>query len=289
MTRNKPTNVPASVRARLLKLARQRGDRFQDVLLRYGAERLLDRLSRSTYRERFILKGAMLFAVWAGAPHRATRDADLLGVGGMSAGDAVPAFREIAAMPADPDDGLLFDLDSLAAEDIREENVYGGVRITVTATLDGARIPLQVDFAFGEAVVPPPETIALPTLLDFPPIRLRGYPPEVTLAEKFEAMVKLGLANSRMKDYYDVWYLATHRRFEPARLRQAVRATFKRRGTALPTDTPDGLSDEFGADPERERMWRAFLERAAVPSGERGTLRAAVSVIRPFLMSSANA
>jgi hypothetical protein len=192
-------------------------------------------------------------------------------------------------MPADPDDGLVFDLKSLESEEIREENAYGGVRITLTANLDGARIPLQVDVAFGEAVVPPPEAIELPTLLDFPPIRLRGYPPEVTIAEKFEAMVTLGLANSRMKDYYDVWYLATHMRLEPARLHQAVRATFARRGTALPVEAPDGLSDVFGTDTERERMWQAFLERAAVPPAQRGTLAAAVSVIRPFLMRTVNA
>lgn len=289
MKRKQPTNVPASVRTRLLKLARERGDRFQDILVRYGTERLLDRLSRSRYRERFLLKGAILFAVWAGAPHRATRDADLLGLGGTSPTDALRAFREIAAMPADPADGLVFDLDSLDAEDIREENVYGGVRITLAASLDRANIPLQVDFAFGEAVVPPPEVIELPTLLDFPPIRLRGYPPEVTIAEKFEAMVKLGLANSRMKDYYDVWYLATHRRFDAERLRQAVRATFARRGTPLPVETPDGLTEEFGADTERERMWQAFLERSAVPSRDRGTLAAAVSAIRPFLMGIVNA
>lgn len=276
------------MRARLLQLARQRGDRFNDVLVRYGTERLLDRLSRSKYKDRFLLKGAMLFAVWAGAPHRATRDADLLGTAAMTPADAERAIREIAAIP-NPADGLAFDLESIRALDIREENEYGGVRITLNASLDGARISLQVDLAFGEAVVPPPETVELPTLLEFPPIQLRAYPPEVTIAEKFEAMVKLGLANSRMKDYYDVWYLAKHRRFDPKRLKRAARATFTRRGTVLPTETPDGLSDAFGADTEREGMWRAFLERASIPPAERPTLVAVVGTIRLFLMAIADA
>jgi len=285
VSRDHPTNVAASVRTRLLNLARRRGDRFQDVLVRYGTERLLSRLSQSAHRDRFLLKGAILFAAWAGAPHRATRDADLLGVGDTSPADTARVFRDVAATPSEPDDGLIFDLESISAEDIREANAYGGVRLTLRASLDGARIPLQVDLAFGEAVVPPPETVDLPALLDFPPIRLRSYPPEVTIAEKFEAMVKLGMANSRMKDYYDVWYLATHRDFASARLAQAVSATFARRGTPIPTTVPDGLSDEFAADAERERMWRAFLERADVPSTDRHTLTATVRVVRPFLMN----
>ncbi|MGH2349087.1 MAG: nucleotidyl transferase AbiEii/AbiGii toxin family protein [bacterium] len=287
MSRDPPTNVGASVRARLLNLARRRGGRMQDLLVRFGTERLLDRLSRSSYRDHFLLKGAILFAAWAGAPHRATRDADLLGVGDASAMDIAAVFRKVAAMPTDTDDGLVYDLESIKTEEIREDNTYGGVRVTLRASLHGAIIPLQVDLAFGEAVLPPPETVELPSLLDFPPIRLRSYPPEVTIAEKFEAMVKLGLANSRMKDYYDVWYLASHRRFEGERLRQAVRATFERRGTTVPTQPPAGLSDAFAVDPAREAAWRAFLDRAAVPVGERSSLAAAVRVIRPFLMDIA--
>jgi hypothetical protein len=262
---------------------------MQDLLVRYGTERLLDRLSRSSYRDRFLLKGAILFAAWGGAPHRATRDADLLGVTDASPTEVARIIREVAALSSDPDDGLTYDLESVDAEEIREDNTYGGVRVTLRASLHGAIIPLQVDVAFGEAVVPPPETVDLPTLLDFPPIRLRSYPPEVTIAEKFEAMVKLGMANSRMKDYYDVWYLATHRQFDPERLRQAVRATFARRGTEVPSKTPDGLSDEFAADPERERMWQAFLDRASVPAADRQTLAATVRAIRPFLMDVAQA
>lgn len=287
MKRKGPTNVAASIRARLLNLARQRGDRFQDLLVRYGTERLLDRLSRSSYRERFLLKGAILFAAWVGAPHRATRDADLLGVGDVSPADTARIFREIVAGSAEPDDGLVYDLESIKSEEIREDNTYGGVRLTLRASLDGADIPLQVDLAFGEAVVPPAETVDLPSLLDFPPIRLRSYPPEVTIVEKFEAMVKLGMANSRMKDYYDVWYLATHRQFDVARLGRAVAATFGRRETPIPQTIPDGLSEAFAADRERERMWQAFLDRTAVPAKDRSSLAEVVRVIRPFLMNAA--
>ena len=287
MTRARPTNVAASVRARLLTLARKRGDRFQDVLVRYGTERLLYRLSQSTHRDQFLLKGAVLFAAWVGVPHRATRDADLLGVGDASPANAPRVFRDVTRLPSEPDDGLIFDAGSIRAEDIREESTSGGVRVTLRASLDGALIPLQVDLAFGEAVVPPAEPVELPSLLDFPPIRLRGYPPEVTIAEKFEAMVKLGMANSRMKDYYDIWYLATHRQFDAPRLARAVAATFGRRGTAVPETVPDGLSDGFASDSQREHMWQAFLERAGIPSPERTSLASTTRVIRAFLMNVA--
>jgi predicted nucleotidyltransferase component of viral defense system len=283
VTKARPADVPASIRQRLLNLARSRNAVFQDVLVRFGTERLLYRLSTSPHAGRFVLKGATLFAAWTGAPHRVTRDVDLLGIGDNTPGALASVFRELAASKSEGADGLVFDADSVRAVEIREDNVYGGVRVTFNASLAGARIPLQVDVGIGDAVEPPPEEVELPVLLPLPAPRLRAYPREVVVAEKLETIVKLGLANSRMKDYYDLWYLVTKLRPEPARLRRAITATFNRRGTAIPAAAPVALTDAFALDPSRIRMWQAFLDRTGVPTEDRPSLAAAVSAIRSLL------
>src|SRR6185312_15189411 len=241
-----PTNVAASVRARLLNLARETQRPLDQLLTRYALERLLYRLSRSEYRERYALKGALLVTTWFDSPHRPTRDVDFLGFGDPSTDVLLSRFREIAAIPAN--DGLAYDIESLVAELIREDQHYGGVRLRTTATLAGARIPIVIDIGFGDATEPGLEEIDLPVLLGMPAPHLLAYPPETVIAEKFEAMVKLGLANSRLKDYYDVWALLTTRELDEHRLSGAIAATFKRRGTALPSDTPDALTSAFAAN-----------------------------------------
>lgn len=284
-----PRNLPASVRQRLLDHAKKTDTSFQEVLVRFGTERLLYRLSKSSYQERFLLKGAVLFTAWTGAPHRATRDADLLAKTKLTVAQAAEMFREIVSIQPDQPDGLSFDPDSIVSEEIREDSRYGGARIKLRATLEGAQIPLQVDLASGEAVVPPPVTIVLPSLLGFPPARLLSYPPEVSIAEKFEAIVSLGMANSRMKDFYDIWYLQKKGLFDTHRLKMAVNATFARRTTALPETLPDGLTDAFAQDREREKMWQAFVARSAVKVTPAPTLLSTVTAIRPFLMDIAAA
>lgn len=253
---DRPRNIGASVRQRLLNLAHVRGQPMELLLTRYALERLLHRLSLSPHRERFVLKGAMLLATWFDEPHRATRDVDLLGFGDAAEDALLTTFREIMAVEVD--DGMSFDLNGLRIEAIREEVEYGGSRLRTTAALAGARIPITVDIGFGDAVEPGVEDIDLPVLLDMPSPHLRAYPPETVIAEKFHAMVVLGRANSRMKDYYDVWMLTSAFEIDPERLRRAITATFERRGTAIPAEVPDGLSDAFATDPGKQRQWTAF-------------------------------
>jgi len=253
---DRPRNIGASVRQRLLNLAHSRGQPMELLLTRYALERLLHRLSLSPHRERFVLKGAMLLATWFDEPHRATRDVDLLGFGDAAEAALLGTFREIMAVEVD--DGVSFDLKGLRIEAIREEIEYGGSRLRTTAALAGARIPITVDVGFGDAVEPAVEDIDLPVLLDMPSPHLRAYPPETVIAEKFHAMVALGRANSRMKDYYDVWMLTSTFDLEPERLRRAITATFERRSTVIPAEVPDGLSDAFAADPAKQRQWDAF-------------------------------
>jgi predicted nucleotidyltransferase component of viral defense system len=257
---DRPRNIGASVRQRLLNLAHARGQPMELLLTRYALERLLHRLSLSPHRERFVLKGAMLLVTWFNEPHRATRDIDLLGFGDAAEDALLATFREIMAVELD--DGVSFDLKGLKIEAIREELEYGGSRLRTTAALAGARIPITVDIGFGDAVEPGVEDIDLPVL---PSPHLRAYPPETVIAEKFHAMVILGRANSRMKDYYDVWMLTSAFELDPVRMRRAIVATFARRKTVVPAEIPDGLSEAFAADSGKERQWDAFARNLSGP------------------------
>ena len=276
---DRPRNIGASVRQRLLNLAHARGQPMELLLTRYALERLLHRLSLSSHRERFVLKGAMLLATWFDEPHRATRDVDLLGFGDAAEDALLGTFREIMAVEVD--DGVSFDLKGLRIEAIREEVEYGGSRLRTTAALAGARIPITVDIGFGDAVEPGVEDIDLPVLLDMPSPHLRAYPPETVIAEKFHAMVALGRANSRMKDYYDVWMLIDSFELEPQRMRRAIEATFARRNTEIPASVPDGLSVGFSADAGKQRQWDAF---ARTLSGQVPKLDRVVGELRKMLM-----
>ena len=276
---DRPRNIGASVRQRLLNLAHARGQPMELLLTRYALERLLHRLSLSQHRERFVLKGAMLLAIWFDEPHRATRDVDLLGFGDAAEDTLLGTFREIMAVEVD--DGVSFDLKGLKIEAIREEVEYGGSRLRTTAALAGARIPITVDIGFGDAVEPGVEDIDLPVLLDMPSPHLRAYPLETVIAEKFHAMVALGRANSRVKDYYDVWMLTSAFEIDPERLRRAIVATFARRSTVIPVEVPDGLSDAFAADPGKQRQWDAFARNL---SGQAPEFRQVVHDLRAKLL-----
>ncbi|MBE7184318.1 MAG: nucleotidyl transferase AbiEii/AbiGii toxin family protein [Methylobacterium mesophilicum] len=251
-------NLAASTRARLFAYAKAKGLAFDLVLTRFALERLLDRLSRSPHADRFVLKGGMLVMVWFDEPLRATRDLDLLGFGDPTPEALRATFAEILSIPAD--DALEFDHDGLTSTPIREADQYGGVRLRTTATLANARIPVVVDIAFGDAVEPGLLSIDYPVLLDLPPPKIRAYSPETVIAEKFQAMVALGRANSRMKDIFDVWSLFNAHEIDPVRMADALAATFARRNTLLPDVTPDGLTPAFGEDPSKIRQWRAFVD-----------------------------
>lgn len=274
----KPRNVGASVRQRLLNLARASGQPLELLLTRYALERLLHRLSISPHRHRFVLKGALLLTTWFEAPHRATRDLDLLGFGDPSDDALLAVFREIMAITVD--DGVSFDTAGLQVQPIREDLEYGGSRLRTTAALAGARIPIVVDVGFGDAIEPGAEDIDLPVLLEMPSPHLRAYSQETVIAEKLHAMVMLGLANSRMKDYYDVWMLQRGFEIDAGRLRRAIEATFARRGTEVPAMPPEGLSDAFAADPSKQAQWEAFVRNLSVPGPELGDV---VSELRTWL------
>lgn len=256
-----------SVRARLTNLSRQSGDSYQILLTRYALERLLYRLSQSAHAERFVLKGAALYPLWAressDLPYRPTRDLDFLGSGDPSVESVLDAMRDVLLQTVEPD-AVEYDLSSMRGQRMREAELYEGCRLTLDATIGSARIRVQMDFGFGDAITPAPRLENYPTLLAFPAPRLRTYPRETVVAEKFEAMVSLGLANTRMKDFFDVWLLQRHFAFEGDLLARAVRNTFERRQTALPTEIPLAFTPSFTADMAKVMAWRAFEGRAQI-------------------------
>lgn len=253
-------NLAASIRTRLKQRADARKQDFNLILTHYGLERLLYRLSISPLAANYLLKGALLFSLWYDQPHRPTRDADLLGFGPDDIDTAVAAFREICAMEVE--DGIAFDPASVKGSVIRKEAGYGGVRIDLLAKLDGARITLQVDIGFGDAVTPAPESVSYPVLLDdLPAPKLRSYPKYTVVAEKFHAVCLLGMANTRMKDYFDLWVLLTEGALEPTELRRAIDATFARRQLQVPDTTPSGMSHAFAQDAVKTAQWIAFLKK----------------------------
>ncbi|MEK7331680.1 MAG: nucleotidyl transferase AbiEii/AbiGii toxin family protein [Candidatus Eisenbacteria bacterium] len=257
----------AELRKQLLRLARERREDFQVVLSRYGVERLLYRLSRTPHGEAFILKGAMLVGTWAEVPHRTTRDVDFLGLGEPSPSQLSNIFREVAIVEGG-DDAIVFDPKTVRVDDIREEDRYGGLRVRMTADFGGAVVHVQMDVGFGDAVVPAAEWIDYPTLLGLPAPRVRAYTRYTVISEKLEAIVSLGLVNSRMKDFYDLWVLSMEFEFDGELLGRAIRATFERRGTEIPAEVPPALGDEFAGDTEKQQQWRAFVTRSQLRHSE---------------------
>lgn len=276
-----PKDLGASMQARLRNLARQRGEDVQGLLVQFVLERLLCRLATSAHAGHFLLKGAMLFAAWNNAPHRATSDLDLHGSGSPDRQRLVAVFRDVAATPVAPD-GVTFLASTVRAARIRDDQPYQGIRVTMTAVLAKARIRVQVDVGFGDAVHPAPVALQYPSLLGLPTPCLRAYPREAVVAEKFHAMVTLGEWNSRMKDFYDLFTLANGFRFDGARLGASIRATFARRRTDLPTDDPIALQTAFAALPGKDVQWRAFVRRSRLLDAD-VTLAAVVGRLRSFL------
>ncbi len=280
-------NLPASVRQRLLTLSQRRKEPFDLVLVRYGIERLLYRLSRSPHAGKFLLKGAMLFAIWSDGTHRPTRDVDLLGFGASDDDELKAIFKEVCGLETEPD-GLTFLPESVAAAPIREEAAYPGTRITLEARLGKVRIPVQVDIGFGDVVTPAPEEIEFPALLDFPAPHLRAYPIYTVVAEKLEASVRLGEANTRMKDFFDLWFLSQKFTFEGELLKDAITRTFARREMPLPTRLPVALTPEFAA--LKANTWAAFIRRNALASADMVVTLDAIRIfVWPAMEAAANA
>ena len=282
MSQSQPGDLAASVRQRLLNLSRERGESFQLILTRYALERFLYRLSISGRSHEFVLKGAFRFLAWSGQVHRPTRDLDFLAYGDDSQEGLITAITDICLLAVLPPDGLEFDPGTIQVKPIRDEQAYPGQRVTLTALLGKARIAIQLDLGFGDAVTPGPESIDYPTLLNMPQPRIRAYPKESVLAEKLEAMVSLGMLNSRMKDFYDLWIMSRVSAFEGPGLCQAVSNTFGRRRTAIPHDLPIALSDEFGLDAGKAIQWKAFIGRSRLETGD-AELSLVIDELRIFL------
>ena len=283
MSKAQPANLPASVRQRLLNLSRERGEDFNLILSQYAVERLLYRLSVSEHAALFVLKGAMLFFVWTGRPYRPTRDLDLLGYGDPSPEHLAEVFRQICQTKVEPD-GMEFDAASLQVTDIREDQAYEGQRVRLMAYLAKAEITVQVDIGFGDVVTPYAEETEYPVMLDFQRPRLRAYPRETFVAEKLQTIVVLGMPNSRMKDFYDLWTMARFFSFAGSSLVDALRATFHRRGTTLPDEIPTGLSEEFATDKDKNTQWGAFLMRSDLGDAET-ELPQVIDELRAFLLA----
>ena len=282
MTREKGKNTAPSIRARLLSLAQSKGEDYQRVLGRYAIERFLYRLGRSPYRDKFALKGATLFTLWTGHTHRPTKDLDLLGRGSSSAiAEVETTIRAMCEIQ--DEDGIVFRNDSVEGAKIKEDDEYDGIRIKLLADLAGARIPMQIDIGFGDAVYPEPELASFPVLLPMEAPLIRACPRESVVAEKFHAMVVLDISNSRMKDFYDVWLMASTWTFDMAPLRNAILASFKRRKSTIPTRVPFALTAAFLNDAQKMQQWRAFVSQLnlGVPAP---SLEAVGALLRIFLL-----
>ena len=272
-------NTAASVRAQLLNKAQADGLDFSLVLTRYALERLLYRLGISSHQDNFLLKGALLFDLWFDVPLRPTRDIDLLGFGLVELTHLTAVFEKLCELEVD--DGVRFDATIIQAQEIRKDANYAGIRLTLLAWIDGAKCSIQVDVGYGDAVTPAPEMADYPVMLEeFPAPRLRVYPRYTVVAEKIEAIISLGMANSRMKDYFDLWVLLTRCQLDREILRQAVTATLARRKTTLPNRLPLGLSDEFALEAQKNSQWNAFIKRNRL---EAKTLAETVKSIRQSL------
>jgi len=281
VTREKGKNTAASIRARLLALAQSKNEDYQRVLGRYAIERFLYRLGRSPYRDKFAVKGATLFTLWTGHTHRPTKDLDLLGQGSSAIGAVEQTIQAICEIQEE--DGLLFDSTSVEGTKIKEDDEYDGVRIKLLADLAGARIPMQIDIGFGDAVYPEPELASFPVLLQMEAPLIRAYPREASIAEKFQAMVLLDIRNSRMKDFYDIWFIANTWTFDMVSLRNAILASFERRRSTIPTEVPFALTDDFLNDPRKTQQWSAFVNRLN-PGEKASSLKEVGAVLRAFLL-----
>lgn len=254
-------NRAASIKQQLGNLARREGRVFEIVMIRYALERLLFRLSASDKADRFILKGGMLVTLWLEGDNRETRDVDFLGYGQADGDTLKSIFADIMAIQYD--DGLVFDIDGLQAEVIREEMEYNGVRLRTVALLERTRIPVTIDIGFGDALTGA-EMTSYPSLLGMDSPRVRSYPPAVVIAEKFQAMVQLGVINGRMKDYFDLWAIPQVVSIPDRELDAAIRATFERRRTPIPSARPPGLSSIFFEDAGKLAQWRNYARSIRV-------------------------
>jgi len=272
-------NIAASVRARLANLGQAEGIGLDFMIERFAIGRLLWRISQSPQADRFVLKGAQLFTMWEQNPHRPTRDIDFLGFGDPAEKAMEAFFIELLGAPADPEDGMIWGKPS--AGPIRDDQRYGGIRIAVPVSLAGARVRIQIDIGFGDTVTPGTDELTWHELLGYPAAKLKTYPPETVIAEKLEAAVQLDIDNSRMKDFYDLDWLATHRTFDSEILHRAITRTFANRQTELPSEAPLALTEAFSSDTGKQMQWNVFLRKNRL---EAKPLDQVIGRLRDFLL-----
>jgi len=261
VSNSKIKNLPASIHDRLAKQARTSGRPLNELLQYYAIERFLYRLAYSHYADQFILKGALLFRIWGLPTYRPTRDIDLLGYTSNEVESLVAIVRELCMLVV-PEDGIRFGPDSVKGERIKEDADYKGVRLRIVGFLGRTRLNLQMDVGFGDVVSPAPVVKSYPTILSMPAPELRSYPPESVVAEKLQATIYLGSANSRMKDFYDLWMLSENFEFDGEALQEAIRRTFEHRETDIPENEPIGFTEKF-AD-EKHAQWIAFIKSGTI-------------------------
>lgn len=270
-----------SIQNRLKAHSRATGQNYEDLLYYYAIERFLYRLSRSPYREHFVLKGALIFAAWGVSLGRPTRDIDLRGYTSNDVSALVEMVRSICRQPVE-DDGLWFDADQVQGEEIREEDEYHGVRVRFLARLGNSRVRMQLDIGFSDVITPADRIIELPTILGMPAPVLRGYPTETVVAEKLQTLVIRGELNSRVKDFFDLWQISRLFAFEGRVLQQAIRSTFAQRATEIPAGPPLALTPEFAA--LKQEAWQRFLRPLAQTTGIPPDLAQIITDLQPFLL-----
>jgi len=281
-------NIFVSVHQRLLNKAIESGRPFNEVLQYFAIERFLYRLSKSSNAEKFVLKGALMFTAWQAPISRPTKDIDLLGKISNSIDVIISVMKE-ACLQNVESDGMTFEAESVTATRITEDADYEGMRVRIQGNLGNARMSLQIDIGFGDVVIPGVSKIVYPTILDFPPPELNGYSKESTIAEKFQAMVKLGALNSRMKDFYDLWLLSRQFDFNGQVLATAISKTFENRKTEIPPQ-PTVFKHSFAKDPIREAQWRAFVRKAKldnIPLSFAEAISAITAFLRPVVAALA--
>jgi predicted nucleotidyltransferase component of viral defense system len=284
---NTPTNLAASVRARLKNKADELGLEFGQVLQYFVMERFLYRLSKTKWADCLIVKGAALLRVWDGGVARPTKDIDFLGRLDNSPDAVSEMVRDCLAV--DAADGIEFSQD-LSVEQITVEDRYPGIRAVIRATISGARMRLQLDIGVADVAVPEPGWVMYPTLLDMEAPHILAYQPATAVAEKFETMVSKGLLNSRVKDYYDIWTLANTVTFKGEDLRDSIAATFAQRGTLVPASRPTVLASDYSMQPTSQAQWSAFAKRMQAADVETsGSLTDVVDAIDAFVMPAAAA
>jgi hypothetical protein len=281
MRQKNPTNTAASVHQRIINLARVQNSEANLLFTRYGLERFLYRLSQSPHADSFVLKGAMLFFVWTGTASRPTRDLALLAHFPPDAGEIRRVFHDICLTKVD-DDGLRFETPAMEIEATQGLRLFGGFRVNIPASLGKVRLQIRIDLGFGDVVTPVPKRITYPTLLDLPAPRLAAYHMETVIAEKTEAIVKLGATNTRTKDYFDLLALSRNFPFKGSNPVSSLAATFHARNTPIPMDDPPGLADDFATDGASSTRWHSFLRRNSL--ADEATWPEALTAVRTFVL-----